>query len=39
MFLIVNVADKSLLHATPNPRYGSGNGVGVVVGVEVGVLV
>lgn len=40
--LIVNVADRSLLQATPNPRYGSGcegvfvgAGVLVAVGVEV----
>ena len=46
---MVNVADKSLLQATPKPRYGSGSAgvfvgagvkvwVGVAVGVEVAVL-
>ena len=45
MLEMVNVADKSLLQATPKPRYGSGSagvfvgaGVKVWVGVEVAVL-
>ncbi len=42
ILVIVNVADKSLLQATPRPRYGSGS-AGVFVGdgvkVRVGVLV
>jgi len=44
--LIVNEADRSLLQATPSPRYGSGcegvfvgEGVFVAVGVEVFAIV
>lgn len=37
ILLIVNVADKSRLQATPNPRYGSGC-EGVLVGAGVAVL-
>jgi len=40
ILVIVKVADKSLLQATPNPRYGSGSaGVFVGAGVDVAVLV
>ena len=39
MLVIVNVAERSLLQATPKPRYGSGRGMGELVGVGVGVKV